>query len=129
VKRLLDTNAYIALRRGHADVVAQIRDAEALVFSLFVVGELMFGFRNGTRARANTEELERFLGQPDAQLALPSWGTAERFGHLAATLRKAGTPIPTTDVWIAAHALEHGAEVITFDRHFAVAGVPALILG
>jgi tRNA(fMet)-specific endonuclease VapC len=128
VKRLLDTNAYVALMRGHGDVAAHVRDAEALVFSLFVVGELLFGFRNGTRARANSEELERFLGQPDVQLALPTWGTAERFGLLATALRKAGTPIPTNDVWIAAHALETGAEVLTFARHFAVAGVPAVIL-
>lgn len=128
MKRLLDTNAYVALMRGHAAVADHVRDAERLVFSLFVVGELMFGFRNGRRVRENTENLERFLSTPDVDLVCPSWGTAERFGTLATALRRAGTPIPTNDVWIAAHALEHGAEVVTFDRHFEATGVPAMIL-
>lgn len=29
------------------------------------------------------------------------------------------TPIPTNDVWIAAHAMETGSDLISFDRHFA----------
>ena len=43
-------------------------------------------------------------------------------GRIAAALRKKvrkkGRPIPTNDVWIAAHALESGAELISYDRHF-----------
>ena len=51
--------------------------------------------------------------------------TADRFGRVAAALRKAGTPIPTNDIWIAAHAFETGAELIGFDRHFGkVRGLP-----
>jgi tRNA(fMet)-specific endonuclease VapC len=44
--------------------------------------------------------------------------TADRFGRIAAGLRKAGTPIPSNDIWIAAHVFESGAELITFDDHF-----------
>jgi tRNA(fMet)-specific endonuclease VapC len=44
--------------------------------------------------------------------------TADRFGRIAANLRRAGTPIPTNDIWIAAHAMESGAELITLDHHF-----------
>jgi tRNA(fMet)-specific endonuclease VapC len=51
--------------------------------------------------------------------------TADRFGRIAAALRKAGTPIPTNDIWIAAHAFESGAELVTFDDHFAA--VPGLV--
>jgi len=28
------------------------------------------------------------------------------------------TPIPTNDIWIASQTMEHGAELITTDRHF-----------
>ena len=53
--------------------------------------------------------------------------TADRFGRIAAALRKAGKPIPTNDIWIAAHAFESGAELVTFDRHFeAVPGLPLI---
>jgi len=33
-------------------------------------------------------------------------------------LRRAGTPIPTNDVWIAASAFKAGATVLTYDHHF-----------
>lgn len=37
---------------------------------------------------------------------------------------RAGTPLPINDVWIAAHALETGATVVTWDGHFdCVAGL------
>jgi tRNA(fMet)-specific endonuclease VapC len=33
-------------------------------------------------------------------------------------LKRKGTPIPTNDIWIAAHAMETGADLISFDEHF-----------
>ena len=129
MRRLLDTNAYVGLKLGHEGVARLVRDADALVFSLIVVGELMFGFRNGTRYQHNVEELEAFLAHPSVKLLSPSWVTADRFGRIAAALRQAGTPIPTNDIWIAAQAFESGAELITFDKHFgSVAGLAAAIL-
>ena len=39
-------------------------------------------------------------------------------------MKKDGSPIPINDVWIAAQAMEHGAELLTDDRHFErVAGL------
>ena len=49
MKRLLDTNAYVELLKGNAEVASLVRSAEQLVFSMVVVGELLFGFRNGNR--------------------------------------------------------------------------------
>ena len=49
MKVLLDTNAYSALRRGHELVVYQVRSSEEVLLSTIVVGELLFGFRNGSR--------------------------------------------------------------------------------
>jgi tRNA(fMet)-specific endonuclease VapC len=40
-------------------------------------------------------------------------------GELKDSLRKAGTPIPINDVWIAAHSIEFGAIVVSYDRHFS----------
>jgi len=45
--------------------------------------------------------------------------TADRFGRIAAALRKKGMPIPTNDIWIAAHAMQSGAELLSYDAHFA----------
>ncbi|RKX61692.1 MAG: twitching motility protein PilT, partial [Thermodesulfobacteriota bacterium] len=52
--------------------------------------------------------------------------TAEVFGMVKTSLRQAGTPIPINDAWIASHALEVGAVVVTYDKHFAM--VPGLRL-
>jgi predicted nucleic acid-binding protein len=45
VKILLDTNAYSALRRNHATIAELVREAEEVLLSTVVVGELLFGFR------------------------------------------------------------------------------------
>jgi tRNA(fMet)-specific endonuclease VapC len=128
MKRLLDTNAYVELLRGNAAVAESVRNAERLAFSMIVVAELLFGFRNGARYERNLAVLEDFLSQPWVELHQVTRTTADRFGRVAAALSKSGTPIPTNDIWIAAHVLETGAELITFDRHFeAVSGLPVTI--
>jgi len=124
MKRLLDTNVYVALKRGHTETANIVRTASAIAFSSIVMGELLFGFRNGNRLTKNMEELEDFITDSRVELLAVSETTADRFGRIAAALRKAGKPIPTNDIWIAAHASESGAELVTFDGHFAaIAGL------
>ncbi len=118
MKVLLDTNAYTALFRGHEGVAARVRRAEQVCFSSIVAGELLFGFRNGSRYAANREELEDFLASPYVVLLPVTLVTADRFGRIAASLRRKGRPLPTNDMWIAAHAMESGADLLSFDQHF-----------
>ena len=121
---LLDTNAYSALLRGHAGVAERVRRAEEVLVSTVVAGELMFGFRNGTRYEANRRELDEFLANPYVKLLPVTLVTAERFGRIAAGLRRKGRPLPSSDIWVAAHAMESGAELLSFDHHFEeVAGL------
>jgi tRNA(fMet)-specific endonuclease VapC len=44
---------------------------------------------------------------------------ADRFARIAAALRAKGKPIPTNDIWIAAQAMESGAELLSFDEHYS----------
>jgi tRNA(fMet)-specific endonuclease VapC len=125
MKRLLDTNAYAALKRDHEGVTRLVRDSTELAFSVIVIGELLFGFRNGSRLERNVLELDELLSNARVSVLPVTRTTADRFGRIAAGLRRAGTPIPSNDIWIAAHAFESGAELVSFDRHFdAVAGLP-----
>ena len=119
MKVLLDTNAYTALFRGHAGVARIVRQAEEVLLSPIVAGELLFGFRHGTRYEANRRELDAFLDNPFVRRLDLTMVTADRFGRLAAALRKKGRPVPSNDLWIAAHAMETGADLLSFDRHFA----------
>ena len=115
---LLDTNAYSELKRGRTAVADLVRRSEEIVFSTVVAGELMYGFRHGTRYTQNVRELEELLQSHFVTLVEVSLVTADRFGRIAAALRRKGTPIPTNDIWIAAHAMETGADLVSLDSHF-----------
>lgn len=121
---LLDTNAYSALMRGHRDVAAVVRRTERVLMSSVVVGELIYGFRNGARFEENSARLDAFLANPFVTDVPVTLTTADRFGRIAASLRRRGEPIPTNDIWIAAQAMETGADLLSSDSHFgAVEGL------
>lgn len=119
VKVLLDTNAYSEMLKGSPTVADAIRRASRVVFSTVVAGELLHGFRNGTRYEQNLDRLRTFLERPVVEVLPVSMVTAERFAIVTTALKKKGRPLPTNDVWIAAHAFESGAELLSFDLHFA----------
>ena len=118
MRLLLDTNAYVALMQGHAGMARQIRRAELVFLSAIVAGELIFGFRNGSRYEKNMDDLRNFLENPYIYFLPVSMATSDRFGRIAAALRRKGAPMPANDIWIAAHTIESGAELLSFDRHF-----------
>jgi tRNA(fMet)-specific endonuclease VapC len=118
VKLLLDTNAYTALARGDASLAARVSRAHRILLSSIVAGELLYGFRHGSRYEANWRQLEQFLRRPFVDLVPVTLVTADRFARVMAALRAKGRPIPTNDAWIAAHALETGAELLSRDEHF-----------
>jgi predicted nucleic acid-binding protein len=127
---LLDTNAYAAWKRGDDATVELVRRAEEILFSAIVVGELNFGFRRGLRTQRNLAELDELLANPFVRFLDVTVTTADRFGRIASDLRRKGRPIPTNDIWIAAHAMETGADLVSFDRHFeAVDGLVLVHLG
>lgn len=117
-KIVLDTNAYTRLLAGNEDVLDVVGTAETLYMSIFVLGELYAGFAGGTRERENRETLGRFLLKPTVKTLNATSETADVFGMVKSRLRKAGTPLPINDIWIAAHAIETGATVVTYDTHF-----------
>lgn len=127
MKLLLDTNSYSDFMRGDEQVANHIRAAELVYMSPFVVGELLFGFRNGQRFEANQRKLQAFLESPVVQLLPVTMTTSDRYSRIAAALRVKGKPIPTNDIWIAAHAMETGADLLSRDKHFAEVDGLALI--
>jgi tRNA(fMet)-specific endonuclease VapC len=118
MKLLLDTNAYVGFKRNITNLVEIITGAEWILFSPVVLGELMFGFRNGTKFKENMKDLDRFLQHDVVEVAQIGKTTSDRYSRIAAQLKRKGTPIPGNDIWIAAQTMEFGAELITSDRHF-----------
>jgi tRNA(fMet)-specific endonuclease VapC len=117
-KLILDTNAYSRLRQGDRAVLALLGEADAVLMSIFVLGELHAGFNGGTQRDANRRSLQEFLSLPTVSLLFATDETAQIFGALKDDLRRGGTPLPINDVWIAAHALETGATLLSYDAHF-----------
>ena len=115
---LLDSNAYSHLKRGHRRIVDIVRNSEAILLPPVVVGELLYGFRCGSRTERNSREFRDFLEAPRVSVAAMSLVTADRYARVAAALRGKGRPIPTNDIWVAAHAMETGADLVSYDRHF-----------
>ena len=115
---LLDTNAYARLAEGEKALIDVLGDADEVFVSVFVLGELYAGFKGGRYEKKNREGLRAFLGSPTVKLLFATDETAESFAAVKDALRRQGTPIPITDVWIAAHALEVGATLVTYDAHF-----------
>ena len=127
---LLDSNAYSRLMRGDDQAAAVVRDATEILMSAVVVGELLYGFRSGSRLERNMADLRAFLNNPYVSFVPVGPVTADRYSRVAAALRAKGSPIPTNDVWIAAHAMETGADLVSADRHFeSVDGIAWLRLG
>jgi tRNA(fMet)-specific endonuclease VapC len=123
-KVLLDTNAYMSLLRGDREVLDVLGRADTVFMSVFVLGELYAGFKGGDRERKNREQLEDFLRRPTVRILTATQETSDIFGTIKHRLRKAGTPIPINDVWLAAHATESGSFLVTGDSHFTnVAGL------
>lgn len=115
---MLDTNAYSAYRRGNSDVLEALGRAERVLMSVFVLGELLYGFRGGNRHARNRRELSSFLDKRSVFVAVATEETSEQFAVTKEALRQAGTPLPMNDVWIAAHCIQLGATIVTFDGHF-----------
>ena len=115
---MLDTTAYTAFKLGNPAALEAIRKAPDILIPLIVFGELLAGFEAGSWREQNRQELTAFLQSPRVKLVPIIADTAERYALIYAYLRQQGRPIPTNDLWIAASAMEHSAELLTADGHF-----------
>lgn len=118
MKLLLDTSAYVGFKLGHSTLVDYLSRSDTIYISPIVIGELLFGFRNGSRFQENMEDLDRFLSHVAIEKITIGDITADRYSRIAAQLKQQGTPIPSNDIWIAAQSMEFGAELVAMDRHF-----------
>ena len=123
---MLDTSAYSAFMRGHAEVKLALQRAEGIYLNPVILGELLAGFIRGKRRRKNESELRTFLTSPRVDVLHMDEETAERYAVILDWLWRAGTPIPTNDLWIAASAMQHGLRILTTDAHYQK--VPQLIV-
>ena len=123
---VLDTNALLRLFRGESeDVKRAVMGASRIVIPLAVFGEFKAGVEGDVKRRSlEAALLQDFLSVPNTSVHRPSERTAEYYAKIFACLKKAGTPIPTNDIWIAAETMEIGGRLCSGDGRFA--NVPML---
>ena len=118
MRLLLDTDAYSALKRGHPDTCDLVRRSDEVLLSTVVAGELLHGFRCGSRFERNRQELDEFIASPfvtrgagdddDCRPVRPRGGNAQEAGHADSDQRHLGCGAGDGD----------GADLISFDRHY-----------
>ncbi len=113
---ILDTNGLSAVADGDAGLEPILRQAAEIAVPVIVLGEFRYGVRQSRERRRYEEWLAesirgyRVLDVDEA--------TAGAYATLRSELRKAGTPIPSNDVWIAALCRQHSLPILSRDRHF-----------
>jgi len=113
---LLDTSVAVAHLRGIRTVTERFESFDAIFLPIVALGELLCGVRKSVRAQENLSSLQSWL-RTVTLLSLTE-ATAGHYAAIKMELAQAGTPIPENDVWIAAHALEHGLPLAARDEHF-----------
>ena len=124
-KVLIDTNIYSLAMKGKANVVNTLRRIDQIGFSTISIGELLSGFKGGARETENRKDLNFFLDSPRVIVHTIDEGTADFYASILTTLKAAGTPIPTNDIWIAAVAFQYGYKIFSYDTHFKL--IPGLV--
>ena len=115
---LIDTNIYIEAMFGNPEIVQKLQKVDMIGLSAISIGELLAGFKIREKQSEQVSQFEEFLDSPRVELCSVTYSTADFYSEIYLKLRKAGTPIPTNDIWIAATALEHGFRIFTIDKHF-----------
>lgn len=115
---VLDTNAIISLFDGNRYIADLLGEEQSVIVPSIVCGEFEAGAQGTSRReRESLAAFNRLLRLSHFSVAVISRRTSRIYASLYASLKKAGTPIPTNDIWIAAVAIEHEGVILTNDRH------------
>jgi tRNA(fMet)-specific endonuclease VapC len=118
VRVALDTNGLTDLFQGDAALAERLGLCDEVWIPLVVLAEIKAGFLGGTERHRNEILLRKLLSKTTVGVLLPDRETAEHYARLFVQLKRAGTPVPDNDLWIAALALQHDLLLITRDKHF-----------
>ena len=119
---ILDTNGLSALVEGEPSLEPVLRKAEHLAIPAIVLGEYRYGISHSRNRLHYQQWLQQYL--PQFRILDIEDGTTIPYAAVRTELKKAGTPIPSNDVWIAALCRQHSLPIISRDQHFdLVAGI------
>ena len=117
---ILDTNGLSAVADGDAALQPILRKAVEVAVPVIVLGE----YRYGIQQSRDRQRYEQWLTESvrNYRVLDVDEETSIYYATLRSELKRAGTPIPSNDVWIAALCRQHSFSVLSRDRHFDVVG-------
>ncbi len=113
---ILDTNGLSAVADGDAALEPILHEAADVALPVIVLGEYRYGIQHSRDQHRYQQWLTdtirnyRVLDVDD--------DTAVFYAAIRTELKKAGTPIPSNDVWIAALCRQHSFPLLSRDHHF-----------
>jgi tRNA(fMet)-specific endonuclease VapC len=113
---ILDTNGLSAVADGDAALEPILRNAAEVAVPVIVLGE----YRYGIQQSRDRQRYEQWLTESirDYRILDVDEETTVSYATLRSELKRAGTPIPSNDVWIAALCRQHSLPIVSRDRHF-----------
>ena len=119
---ILDTNAISAVADGDQAALRMFHKAPSIELPVVALGEYRFGIGQSRRRL----EYETWLGELIAltRVLVLDEETSHHYAAIRGALKKAGRPIPSNDLWIAALCRQHHLPLLSQDQHFdAVEGL------
>ena len=113
---ILDTNALSAYLDQTPEAVEIVSDAREVAIPVIVAAEFAFGVAQSRHREAYQQSLERMLER--CTVLNIGIETARHYAAIRLELKRAGTPIPANDLWIAALSRQHAIPVMSRDTHF-----------
>ena len=113
---ILDTNGLSAMVEGETSLEPVLRKAEHLAIPVIVIGEYRYGIWHSRNRQHYQQWLQEYL--PKFRILDIEDRTTVSYAAIRTEIKKAGTPIPSNDVWIAALCRQHSLPIISRDRHF-----------
>jgi predicted nucleic acid-binding protein len=121
----LDTNGLSALVDGDQAIEPLLRKAAEIAIPVIVLGEYRYGIALSRQRQRYEQWLTEYLSA--FQVLDIDERTTVTYAVVRTELRKAGTPIPSNDTWIAALCRQHALPLVSRDIHFDhVAGLERL---
>lgn len=113
---ILDTYALSAVADGDASLEPLLERVSEPCIPVIVLGEYRYGIWQSRERKHYEQWLTESL--PNYRILDVDEETAAHYASVRAEMRKAGTPIPSNDVWIAALCRQYGFPLLSRDRHF-----------
>ena len=119
---ILDTNAVSAVADNQAAAVPIFSNVASIELPAIVLGEYRFGIAQSRRRKEYEKWLEELIAA--TRVLSVDEETSKHYAQIRSELKKAGKPIPSNDLWIAALARQHRLPLMSQDAHFdAVPGL------